>query len=195
LALAFAAAAPGAAIAKKSPNVNVLKEVNAAVPDATPSGSGVLESTIEVGKRFRGKRIRDVEVTLQAGAATGNNTILDLQIRLTSPTGQSVWLLPLGIGPGNILGPVTFDDESEVTLMIGGSAVGDPTLLPPPWQGTVQPQGAALGTGSKPLSLMDGGRVRGTWTLTVNDLVANDTSTLHFWRLNVSARRPYLTRG
>jgi hypothetical protein len=103
---------------------------------------------------------------------------------LTAPNGADATLF-FGLdgfgGTNPSIGPLTLDDESILDL--GSGAPDNPTRLFMPWAGTAAPD--------SPLSIMDGGPVRGTWTLTVQDGLAMETSSLVSWRLNVIAGRPY----
>jgi subtilisin-like proprotein convertase family protein len=170
---------------KKGPGaVDITKTTNLPITDETPGGlDGITTSTIDVGKRFKGKRIRDVNVTIQA-IGTGANSVADLDVQLQAPNGTAT-LLVNGLTPGNLLGPLTLDDETFV-LPSNGTPV-DPTGLYAPWQGTAYPAGT-------PLSAMDDGPVRGAWNLVIRDDDDGNTNTLVFWRLNVVAGKPYLTK-
>jgi subtilisin-like proprotein convertase family protein len=192
LAVALTAAfLPGIAdAAKKGPrSVDVTMPVNAPIPDAAPAPglNGRLSSTIQVGKSFKGKRIRDVNVSLQTTGFTGSIPAKDLRGYLTAPNGTTIPLFShLGLtGTGFSIGPLTLDDESALSLGFG--AKDDPSTLEDPWVGTAQPDDPGL-------YVLDNGPVRGTWTFTVLDVFNGATSRLDFWRLNVTAGRPYLTR-
>ena len=74
LALALVVAPAGAAQAKKqkAKSVNITQSPNAPVPDAVGAVEGQLNSTIAVGNKFKGLKIRDVNVTVQTtGLAPG----------------------------------------------------------------------------------------------------------------------------
>jgi hypothetical protein len=200
VALAFGAMATTASAGKKkkkgkgSGSVNITRIVNAPVPDAAPAPPGTvfgiwgtLTSTIDVGKQFKGRQVRDVNVTVQTLGTTGMVPASNLAAFLTAPSGaDSTLFFGLnGFGPTNpSAGPLTLDDES--TLDIGSGAPDNPTKLFMPWAGTAAPP--------TPLSMMDGGAVRGTWTLTIQDALAGGTSNLVSWQLNVVAGRPYETK-
>ncbi len=190
LAGSLAVAAPaGAAKKRGGGTVDVTQTVNQAIPDR-PVGIntpyGLLTSTITVGKRFKGKLVRDVNLTVQTtGTGAANDAAADLQARLTAPNGATTELFQ-GLFPGNAIGPLTLDDETS-RFLSSGALVNDPRALYTPWAGTAQPDG-------KPLAVMDGGRVNGAWTLSVRDLDAGNASTLGQWRLNVAAGMPFLVK-
>lgn len=188
----MALAAPADAVKKKSKKgpgtVDLTQVVNTQVPDKGPGLNdprGLLTSTIAVGNQFTGKRVRDVNVTVQttgmpAGGIPANGNVI---LKLTAPSGASTILL--GGVAGDNIGPVTFDDE---TLFNITTTTGDPTALGPPYQGTAQPVGA-------PLFAMDDGAVKGPWTLHALDQNAGfGTYVLNSWRLNVIAGKPYKTK-
>jgi subtilisin-like proprotein convertase family protein len=168
--------------------VDITQAVNQGIPDR-PAGVdtpyGLLTSTITVGKQFKGKRIRDVNVTVQTtGTSATNDAAADLEARLTAPNGATTELFQ-GLFPGNAIGPLMLDDKTSRFLSSG--VANDPRALYTPWVGTAEPDG-------KPLAVMDGGRVNGVWTLSVRDLDAGNASTLGQWRLNVVAGKPFLVK-
>jgi hypothetical protein len=195
IALVAIAALPATAGAakKKRPKgpgaVDVTMPVNAPIPDAAPANgpNGLLTSTIAVGKAFKGKRIRDVNVTVQTTGLTGTVPSNDLIGYLTAPNGATTGLFSrLGlIGSGFSIGPLVLDDESPIGLGFGDE--GDPTSLESPWVGTARPDQPGL-------YVLDDGPVKGAWTLRVLDTFAGETSQFNFWRLQVAARRPYRTK-
>jgi hypothetical protein len=191
-------AGPAAAAKKKGGGgkVDVTEVVNLPIPEATENGSfdipGVLRSTIDVGKRFRGRQIRDVDATVQTLGTSGTNPVPALRAKLFAPNGGHVTLFSSlfpETGTSSIsLGPLTLDDESPLSLGIENphSAV----QLYAPWAGVARPNG-------KPLSIMDGGPVSGTWTLAIFDTTGTPqpgTSNLVSWRLEVVAGRPFQTK-
>jgi subtilisin-like proprotein convertase family protein len=192
-ALALSAAAPVAAAPKKkgkgkgAGRVDITKPVNAPIPDKIPDPGpyGLLSSTITVGKQFKGRQVRDVNVTVQATGVVGMNAIADLRARLVAPNGASLTLFSF-LNPGNLLGPLTLDDEAPFYLGVGEAPV-DSQALYPPWQGSAEP-------GDRPLYVMDGGPVRGDWTLRVIDQESTASSVLNSWRLNIVAGRPFQTK-
>jgi hypothetical protein len=186
------AVAPAAMAAKKKGGgaVNITMPVNLPIPDAAPGLGGldgVLNSTIEVGSKFKGRKVRDVNVTVQTLGVTGTSPVNDLDARLIAPNGAVTFLFTglAGFGPTNLsIGPLTLDDEAALDL--GDAAPVDPTNLYSPWAGTAQPDGN--------LWPFDNGPVRGTWTLNVYDETNGETSNLVSWHLNVVAGRPFQTK-
>lgn len=173
--------------------------VNAPIPDRPSGGTtifGRLDSTTTVGRRFKGRVVRDVNVTVQTTGTSGNEPASQVIANLTAPNGAITrlfgGLLP-PLAPPTFssfvafpsLGPLTLDDESRFN--IGVFAPRSPVELYAPYAGGARPTG-------KPLAVMDGGPVRGTWTLTVLDAVNGQTSNLASWRLNVIAGRPFVTK-
>src|SRR6266511_1025489 len=186
----------GTAAAKKKKKaggtVDITKAVNQQVPDATATTNGVLVSTIDVGgKKFKGTKVRDVNVTLQATGSAGDAAD-DLTVRLTAPNGATTWLFGNEL-VGQSFGPLTFDDESVNTIGFDTPS-RDSTLLAPPYAGTVQPHCFSAQAGCT-LSAMDNGPVSGTWTLRVvdNDSAPALTSILNSWRLTAVAGKAFLT--
>jgi hypothetical protein len=189
--LAIALCGPPAAAAKKG-KVKVLDVTNAAnltIPGrASPSGpDGLVTSTIDAGKRFKGLRIRDVNVSLQTTGVSGSFPAAGLRPQLTAPNGATVRLftgLQSLTGAHNI-GPLTLDDESPLHLV--SLTASDPTALYDPWIGSATPE-------SRRLAVMDDGPARGTWTLTVTQALPNQVSVLNSWGLFVTAGKPYRTK-
>jgi hypothetical protein len=197
LTTCLAIAAPAATAKKKGGGaVNVTKPVNLPIPDATPGSlatglngqAGILTSTIDVGKQFKGRKIRDVNVTVQTAGTSGNTPANDLVFRLTAPNGATMALFAnlaaAGGAPNLSIGPLTIDDQGR--LLLGTGAPSNPTQLFAPWAGT------AVGFG--PLAVMNNGPVRGTWTLRGIDVTTGETSNLVFWSLQVTAGRPFQTK-
>lgn len=188
--LALGAPIAGAKKKKGGGAINITKPVNALVPDRAPGATtplGLLTSTIDVGKQFKGRQIRDVNVTVQTTGASGNNPAEQLIALLTAPNGATAVLFSglEGFGPTNpSIGPLTLDDEA--TLLLGEEDPTDPVRLYVPWAGTAVPEA--------PLFPMDNGPARGTWTLLVLDANGGQTSALNSWRLNVVTGKPFLTK-
>jgi hypothetical protein len=191
-------AAPAEAAKKKqrkgSSVLNVTQQVNAPIPEATPGPDGpdgLLTSTLQVGKRFKGRVIRDVNVTVQTTGVTGDNPSNDLTAYLSAPNGATTTLFSGlgGLDPGQAvsIGPLTLDDESAIHLFDVFDS-GDPLALRPPFAGTATPL--------ETLASLESGPVRGVWMLRVIDSFSGgaETSRLDFWRLNVAAGRPYRSR-
>jgi hypothetical protein len=187
----------GTAAAKKKKKkaggtVDITKAVNQQVPDATATTNGVLVSTIDVGgKKFKGTKVRDVNVTLQATGSAGD-AAEQLTGRLTAPNGATTWLFANQLA-GQSFGPLTIDDESVNTISFDPSR--DSTLLASPYAGTAQPH-CFSAQGGCTLSAMDNGPVSGTWTLRVvdNDSTPPLTSILNSWRLTAVAGKAFQTK-
>jgi subtilisin-like proprotein convertase family protein len=195
----------GVADAKKKTKagglVDITMPVNQQIPDATGVApnitSGTLTSTITVGgKKFKGTKVRDVNVTLQTTGST-TNSAGQLDARLTAPDGASLWLFGNNSGPisGQSIGPLTLDDETPVNL--GGlPPAPDSTTLVAPYVGTAQPN-CFSAQGVCTLSALDNGPVTGVWTLRVSDSTLGAppaTSILNSWRLTAVAGKAFLTK-
>jgi hypothetical protein len=179
--------------AKKSPTVfQQVLSANAPIPDAPAAGpSTPLDSTIIVGKKFKGKVVADVNVTSIQTTGSAAGAAQDLVMRITAPNGHSVRLWSGGFGDQSI-GPLTLDDDTPVSIC------NDPTppcswpvdTLNPPFAGTSNLQFLGAG-GTGPLSNLDGVPMRGTWTFQIwDDGQIGKTSTLNTWGLKVTAARP-----
>lgn len=164
--------------------------LNLAVPDDTDGignpGVGVAQTTLRAGKRFKGLRIDDVDVSLRATHAD----IADLAARVTAPNGATTNVVlygntsgpTWGSGPAGCAGtPLTIDDEAP--LFLTGEMLPNESQLGSPYAGRAQPP-------TKPLFVMDGGPARGVWTLTVLDRDGpGDVGALNCWKLTVRTRR------
>ena len=197
LAAAIAAAPAGAKNGggkSGGAKLSLTTQVNQLVPDRAPTSGapfGLLTSSVNVGNKFKGRRIRDVNVTLQTTGATPGSPARDLSAVLTAPNGASTELFRVlfGTGPTGTtpisIGPLTLDDEAGRYLGLGPAR--DPFALYEPWAGSARP---LQGT----LYPMDNGRVKGTWTLKVLDNEDGETSVLNFWRLDVQTGKPNRTK-
>jgi hypothetical protein len=185
----LALAAPAADAKKGGGKVDITKVANAPIPTLANAQEGILRSVIDVPNRFKGKRIRDVNVTVQTLATSGTTPGDDLTGKLTAPNGATSELFDDldGFGPGTemSIGPLTLDDEALLDL--GDGTPDNPTELFSPWMGTTAP-------GVTPLWPLDGGRVTGAWTLIITDDSTTGTSNLVSWRLTVVAGRPFQTK-
>jgi hypothetical protein len=187
-------ASPTEAKKKGGGTLDITKVANAPIPDAVALNPGpfaqfsALPSTIDAGKQFKGRRIRDVNVTVQTLGLTGVSPAGDLGAILTAPNGGTVNLFSTLFtpfpSPNPSIGPLTLSDESRLEL--GGGVPEDPTRLYAPWTGTATADGM--------LATLDNGPVSGTWTLTVQDLISGETSSLVSWRLDVATGRPFRTK-
>lgn len=159
-------------------------DIDQPIPDApnVPGVEGALASTLSVGKALKGRTITDVNVAVRAT----HTLISDLTFRLTAPNGATSFLVfgvngtSLGAGSTDCNGGFTrFDDESPFKLgFLDPPSIGE---LPPPYAGTARPDG-------KPLAVMDGGPVRGVWTLRIRDFDQPNVGTLHCWQIQVRHR-------
>ena len=164
------------------------------IPDDPPGASfpGQLDATIPVGKRMKGREVKDVDVSVRI---THPDTS-DLRIFLIAPNGGTVGLAfdnngggpgqdtGYGSGPADCTGlPTTFTDET-FNFLSNGDEVNEPGEIIAPWAGSVAPQGLPA-----PLNIVDGGRARGTWTLRIQDLTSGDVGTLNCFRLRIQPER------
>jgi subtilisin-like proprotein convertase family protein len=197
LALAFTVTggfgAAEAAKKKKSSNkaVTLTSNVAQAIPDRSAvAGSpfGQLYSTITAGKKLKGKEVADVDVAFSAVGPADN--LDDLDVMVQAPNGALVLLAADNDGPagttsygtGNCAtGASVFTDETAFFLANGAPPQADPFALTAPWVGRMQPEGF-------PLSIMDGGKAKGTWRLIVFDDANGDAYTLSCWRLTIKPR-------
>jgi hypothetical protein len=165
----------------------VTKPVNASIPQSTGVGPnqhwGQLRSDLVIGKRFKGKTIGDVNVTIQTTGA-GADAAEDLRMRLTAPNGATIDLLPPVTGQS--IGPLSLDDETPVETCQGTPPCSSPLeSLNEPYAGTARPRAF--------LSILDSGPIQGTWRLSAFDtdnFYANRVSTLVSWTLTVTPARP-----
>jgi hypothetical protein len=176
------------ATAKKKGKRGGSAEATVTTPQPIPDRAGfvgpegVLRSTITFGKRYKAMAIGDVNVTIQTLGATAT-AAEDLNFRLRAPRGNTVDLVAFGL-TGSSIGPLTFDDETPIRICFEDMPpCSDPDTLPLPFIGTAQASSGFL-------SALDGGPVRGTWTLTVLDGLPMETSILSMWKLSIAPRRP-----
>jgi proprotein convertase P-domain-containing protein len=179
---------------KKGPSVFAGSvTVNAAIPDEPPFPAHDIPvaSTLTVGKKFKGKQVRDVNVT--GIQTTGNSSIAagDLNFSLTAPNGRTVLLDDSALG-GQSIGPLTLDDDTRTSVCdettFDNCPDPDKSLLRP-FAGTANMLGLFSGDIS-PLSVFYGTPMRGTWTFTIWDSAEADTSTFNHWGLQITARKP-----
>lgn len=192
LTAGLTAGAQAAKKKKKSPSVSVFdKSTAAAIPDRPPGATafvGVLDSTITVGKKLKGREVADVDVGLSATGPA--NQLADLEFYLISPSGTTVFLTgdnggllgATSYGTGNCnTGATTFSDETQNFVSNGTPPATFPGTVFSPWAATVQPDGF-------PLSIIDGGPARGTWTLRAVDDQNGNAFTLNCWKLAIKSR-------
>lgn len=197
-ALGLAGLGPGpAAAAKKKGGKGKLTTrtlssgpLNLAIPDDPDAifmpAAGVVQTQILAGKRFKGLRIDDVNASLRVS----HGDVYDLTAKLTAPNGATTDLVTTGntfgpswgSGPPGCGGPFLKVDD-EAPLFAADQTPVTEAQLGPPYAGSVT-------TPRKPLMLMDGGPIRGAWTLTLLDREGpGDIGTLHCWQLQVKPRR------
>jgi hypothetical protein len=204
LTLAVGLTAGGAADAAKKPGAHTAKkkkkkrgnkarafqnDQSTLIPDDVPGPSfpGQLDSWIKVGKKMKGKSVADVNVSVRISHPDSN----DIDLFLISPQGATVWLATNNAGQAGNAGygdgetscrgqMTTFDDET-FNFISNEDEVNEPGEILSPWAARVQPFGF-------PLSVMDGNKARGRWTLRVLDFQQGDTGTLHCWRLKIKPR-------
>lgn len=196
LTVCAALAAPGAEAAPKKdkgpkppPKIGVFKvAIPQPVPDRAPGATafvGLLDSTIRVGRRYKGREISDVDVGVSVLGPAGATD--DIELYLRSPNGATVFLAGDHAGQdGNssygtgdcTTGPTTFTDETENFISDGEPPATFPGTVFSPWANIVQTDGF-------PLSVVDGGKAKGTWTLRVVDDTAGSQFALNCWQLTL----------
>ena len=151
----------GTASGKKAKKVDITATPNLTIPDATGGVFGYAESTIEVGKKSKGLKIRDVNVTVQTTGSTAVEAAGLIAVLIAPDGGTNVLFFQLAT---QNLGPLTLDDESRLNLASGPPpAQANRYALFAPYVGSgAQPGTFFIG---QPLAQLDNGPVRGTWTL------------------------------
>jgi hypothetical protein len=150
-----------------------------------PADIPFIGPTINVGKKYRGLKIRDVNVTFQT-TGTAPGVAGGLNVWITAPN-EATQTLVLGLSGQNV-GPLTLDDESPNSLGLG-LPCPTPDFLCEPYIGSAR----AL-DGEDPLAVLDGGRVRGPWTLTFFNFSSTPQNILESWRIDVVTGRPFRTK-
>jgi serine protease len=123
-------------------------------------GGSTTTSTVTITKDIT---IADLKVTVLLSYPH----LSDLVIRLTGPGGTSVLLSNRDGGSGNNLVSAVFSDAASTTL----------NQAKAPFSGSYRPD--------TPLSVFDSKDARGTWTFTVQDVVAGTSGSLSFFTLNI----------
>jgi hypothetical protein len=170
---------------KKTSNVtSVSKAVNAQIPDATggPTGmDGRLDTVLTVGKKFKGKKVESLELTIQT---TGDapTSAADLQFDVIAPNGYRLpgnWW-DNGIG-GQSIGPLTITPNSPIrTCNAASPPCANPfQSLNRPFAGTV---------GDNTFAWFRGLPMKGNWTVTALDEGTGDTSILNLVGLKITAQ-------
>ena len=169
---------------KKSSNVaQVSNNVPRTIPDRVPGAGnpyGRLDTTFNVGKKFKGRSVGSLELTFQT---TGDaaNAAGDLQVDVIAPNGYRLpgnwWDNSIG---GQNIGPLTITPNSPVrTCDTATPPCSDPfQTLNRPFAGTV---------GDNTFQWFRGLPMRGTWTVVVTDQSATKTSVLNSVALKITA--------
>jgi hypothetical protein len=195
LALTALAAPAAADAAKKKGKGNKAMVFRSNAPAAIPDRGqgadgffGVLDSWIRVGRAMKGKEVADVDVGLSISGPP--NQLEDIDVYLQSPNQAFVLLAAdhegqegnTSYGSGECrTGATRFSDETLNFISDAGPPPIQPGEIFSPWLATVQPEGF-------PLSIMDGSKARGRWTLHVEDDQAGDTFTLNCWYVRIKPR-------
>jgi hypothetical protein len=145
-----------------------------------------------IGKKFKGKRVGVVEVTISLSgtpaAGTSCGAICDLTAKLSAPNGATQFLFFGGGGnfgggtfslTGNTVTNLTYSDLTATRTCGGpnGSAPPPPCTDPDatlvaPYTGKAEPSGN--------LNVLNGSPIKGTWTLTAYDNCGNATACSFF---------------
>jgi hypothetical protein len=181
--LLASAAIPATAAAKNSRSFSGTERVGTLIPNAVTGGfDGVLRSEIDVPKRYKGKTVSLVKVTLRT-IGGGPDSADDLSFELSAPNGRSVPLI--GGLTGQSIGPLTLTPNTSTVIC---------NATPPPFCDNPNASLYApfVGTArATALALFTGVGMRGDWTLTVFDETGPvSTSILDFWKLTLSAQKP-----
>jgi hypothetical protein len=153
---------------------NVAKVANGksrAIPDAISSTEttiwGALATPLSVGKRFKGARVGDVQLTLRT-TGLSVSAASDLLFRVTAPNGRTVTIA--GPFAGQSIGPLTVTANSRTSLC-GSPPCSDPdATLSPPYFGTV---------GDPDLALLNGSPMSGRWVVSAYDVSPSSSSALN----------------
>jgi hypothetical protein len=198
----------GAAAKKKKGGVKpaVVQGSVGAIPNG-PASTDVnpvpFLGTATVGKKFKGKTVGDVDVTISlTGAADPANnqcgSLCDITVRLIPPNGALTPVLFggafVGSVSGNLVSNLTLSDQTPIQTCGG---LNLPPLAPPPppcanpyatlgppYTGTAQP--------GSPLNFVNGSAVKGTWTLQAFDIcgrpacVDQGTVSVTGWSLKIT---------
>ena len=163
------------------------------IPDDPPGTSfpGQLDAQIKIGKSWKGKEVADADVGIRITHPQPG----DLDIFLIAPNGATVGLAfdnsgPVGTagygsGDASCNGALTTFNDETFNFLSNAAVVDEPGEILAPWAGTVEPQGLPA-----PLNIVDGSRVRGSWTLRIRDDTAGDVGTLNCFRVRIKPRKP-----
>lgn len=163
--------------------------INQLIPDDPPGPSfpGQLDSTIRVGRKMKGRSVADVNVSVRISHPDTD----DLDMFLISPQGATVLLATAnagrdgntgyGSGAANCGGAMTTFDDETPNFISNAAFVNEPGEILSPWAATVEPFGF-------PLSINDGNKARGLWTLRILDFANGNSGTLNCWKLRIKPR-------
>ena len=177
---------------KEPPRIGVFRvAIPTPVPDRAPGATafvGVLDSFINVGRRYKGREITDVDVGVSVLGPAGATADIELYVR--SPNGATVFLagdhagqaFNTSYGTGDCTtGPTTFTDETQNFISDGDQPATFPGTVFSPWANIVQTDGF-------PLSILDGEKAKGTWTMRVIDDAPGNQFVLNCWQLTLRSR-------
>jgi hypothetical protein len=171
---------------KKGGNIaTVGKTLNTRIPDMSPGPPtqyGRLDTKLHFGKRFKGRKVSNLDVTFQTTGDSAN-AAADLDVKLSAPNGRTSWLEPdFGLfASGQSIGPLTLTRNSRVGLCNSPTppcTAPFPTLNPP-FAGTA---------GDSQLAIYKGVPMMGDWLFQVYDLENPRTSVLNSVKLTITAR-------
>jgi hypothetical protein len=192
LCLAIGLAAGDAAAKKKKSKANLFAgsaSPNLVVPDDSGSGQEVLVTTaISVPKKFKGKTVGDLNITGVKTTGDAGDSADGLDLMLVGPGGRSV-LFDAGALNGQSIGPVTFDDDTPTSFCASPPCSDPDATLMYPYAGTTNL--VAVFSGDQgPLSIFNGGPMRGTWTLYAWDNDFGGNNVVNTWGLQIAAAKP-----
>jgi hypothetical protein len=177
---------------KKGGNIaTVGKTVNAPIPD-TPPGPihyyGRLDTTLHVGKRFKGRKVSNLDVSFQTTGDSADAAV-DLDVKLVAPNYRGIGLEPdNGVyADGQSIGPLTLTRNSNVGLCNSATPPCNapfPTL-DRPFAGTA---------GDSQLATFNGVPMMGDWRLIVEDLENTHTSVLNSVKLRITGAKSSAAR-
>jgi hypothetical protein len=175
----------GAKKKKKISNVaTVSKAVNVQVPDRTGGATGQygrLDTVLTVGKKFKGRKVESVELTVQTTGDSADSAG-DMQFDIIAPNGYRLpgdwWDNGLG---GQSIGPLTIGPNSPVrTCNTATPPCTNPfATLNRPFVGTV---------GDNTFAWLRGLPMRGDWTVATLDTGIGSTSIVNSVGLKITAQ-------
>ena len=155
------------------------KAVNVVIPDDVAVGASVpVRTDINLGNKFKGKVVTDVNVTVQT---TGNiaGAAADLNAKLSAPNGRTIILFE-SVGDISI-GPWKMDDDTRTQIcdqVVPPACIDPDSTLNRPFAGTSNLNDDDDDV--RPLSGFNGVGMKGNWTLSIYDAAdVGQTSTLN----------------